>query len=144
MSERNIEIARHTAEAISRREVETLRELMAPECEIVPIRAAIENTVFRGPDALAKWFAAQDDAWASVRSEVEAFHDGPDWVLALGRIRARGRSSGAVLDVSAAAIYRFRAGRVTSIRIYTDRSEALADLGLAPGEQWPGPRSGAP
>jgi ketosteroid isomerase-like protein len=137
MSERNAEIVRRAQAAINRRDIEALGVLMAPECEIVPLRAALESTVFRGPDAAAKWFVAQDESWEDLSAEAEAFrHDG-DWVLVLGRIRARGRSSGAALDVRAAAIWRLREGLITSISIYTNRDEALADLGLASGDNSP-------
>jgi ketosteroid isomerase-like protein len=134
MSERNVEIARQAEAAIGRRDIEALRALMAPGCEIVPLRAAVESTVFRGPNAAAEWFAAWDESWEDLSFETEAIRHGGDWVLVQGRIRARGRSSGAELDVMAAAIWRLRDELITSIRIYTDRDRALADLGLAPDQ----------
>jgi ketosteroid isomerase-like protein len=124
------EIARRAYEAITRRDLETLAELLAPGCEIVPLRAAVDRTVFRGPYALTEWWAAQDEVWDGLTAETESAREGPDWVLDFGRIRARGRTSGALLDVQAAVVYRFRGGLITSIRIYTDRAEALADLDL--------------
>ena len=90
------------------------------------------STVFRGPDALSRFFAATDEAWESITAESESRREGPDWVLGFGRIRARGRESGAELDVPSAAVYRFRDGLITAIRVYTNRADALADLGLAP------------
>jgi len=105
--------------------------LLAPDCEIVPLRAAVDRTVFRGPHALTEWWAAQDDAWESMTAEDESWQEGPDWVLGFGRLRARGRKSGASLDVQAAGVWRFSDGLITSIRVYTNRAEALADLGLA-------------
>jgi ketosteroid isomerase-like protein len=90
------------------------------------------STVFRGPDALSRFFAATDEAWESITAESESRREGPDWVLGFARIRARGRESGAELDVPAAAVYRFRDGLITAIRVYTSRADALADLGLAP------------
>jgi ketosteroid isomerase-like protein len=132
MSQENVEIVRGAFEAFSRRDVKAIEALLAPDCEIVPLRAAVDNTVFLAPDAAAKWFAAIDDSWETLSIEAETFRDGDDWVLALGRIQARGRSSGVDLDVQAAAVWHFGDGLITHIRVYTDRSEALADLGLAP------------
>jgi ketosteroid isomerase-like protein len=83
-----------------------------------------------GPDAAAEWFAALDDSWESITAEAETHRHGDDWVLWLGHIRARGRGSGVILDQPAAAIWRLREGRITSLRTYTDRDRALADLGL--------------
>jgi ketosteroid isomerase-like protein len=130
--ESKIEIAQRTSEALRRRDLDALGELLAPDCEIVPIRADVEQTVFRGPDALSRFFAATDEAWESITAESESRREGPDWVLGFGRIRARGRESGAELDVPSAAVYRFRDGLITAIRVYTNRADALADLGLAP------------
>ena len=132
MPESKIEIAQRASEALRRRDLDALRELLAPDCEIVPIRADVDQTVFRGTDALPKWFAATDEAWESTTSETESIREGPDWVLGFVRLRARGRESGAELDVPAAGVYRFRDGLITSVRVYTSRAEALADLGLAP------------
>ena len=130
--ESKIEIAQRATEAFGRRDLDALGELLAPDCEIVPLRADVDQTVFRGPDALPKWLAAADEAWESMTPETESMREGPDWVLGFGRLRARGRESGAELDVPAAGVYRFRDGLITAIRIYTNRADALADLGLAP------------
>ena len=130
--ESNIEIARRATEALRSRDLNALRELLAPDCEIVPIRADVDQAVFRGPDALSRFFAATDEAWETITAESESRREGPDWVLGFARIRARGRESGAELDVPAAAVYRFRDGLITAIRVYTSRADALADLGLAP------------
>jgi ketosteroid isomerase-like protein len=133
MSHENVEIVRRAEAAINRRDLEELKLLMAPDCQVVPLSAAVDSTLYRGADVVATWFAALDESWESNTAEAETFRDGPDWVLTLGRIRARGRTSGASLDVSAAAIWRVRDGLITSVRIYTDRDRALADLGLAAG-----------
>jgi ketosteroid isomerase-like protein len=130
--ENKIEIAQRATEAIRRRDLDELGELLAPDCEIVPLRAAVERTVFRGPDALKRRFAAQDDVWEGLALETESWRQGSDWVLTFGRLRARGRQSGVPLDVQVAGIYRRRDGLITSVEVYTKRAEALAALGLAP------------
>ena len=130
-----IAIWRSAREAITRRDLDALGELLAPDCEIVPLRAAVDNTVFRGPHALTEWWAAQDEAWEGMSWAMESTREGPDWVLSIGRLRARGQGSGVPLDVQAAGIIRFRDGLITSIRVYTNRADALADLGLAPASE---------
>jgi ketosteroid isomerase-like protein len=131
--ESKIEIARRATEAILRRDVDALGKLLAPDCEIVPPSADVEQTVYRGPDAVSRWFAEADEAWESWSSDAESVREGPDWVLGFARFRARGRESGAELDVPAAGVYRFRDGLITAIRVYTSRADALSDLGLAAG-----------
>ena len=130
--ESKIEIAERATEALRLRDLDALGRLLTPDCEIVPFRAGVEQTVFRGPDAPSRWFAAVDEAWESGTFEVESRREGPDWVLSFVRVRTRGRESGAELDVPAAAVYRFRNGLITVLRLYTSRADALADVGLAP------------
>jgi ketosteroid isomerase-like protein len=129
VSQENVELVRRAEEAITRRDLDALRALLAPECEIVPLRTAVDNSVYRGPDAAAKWFAALNE-WETISFEHETFREGADWVLTLGRIQVRGRTSGANLDVEAAGVFYFRDGLITKIRNYTDRRDALADVGL--------------
>ena len=84
-----------------------------------------------GPDAVARWYAAVDDSWEEMTVEIDAVRVNGDSVLALGRIRGRGRDSGVAIDVEAAAVARFRDGLITSIHDYTDRAKALEAAGLS-------------
>ena len=131
MSEENVEIMRTAMDAFSRPDREGFGALLASDAEIVPVRAALEGTVFRGPDAAAQYCAAVDESWENLRWEVEEIRDGGAWVLALGHIRGRGRGSGAALDVKAAWVARFREGLATSFHTYTDRAEAFKAVGLS-------------
>jgi hypothetical protein len=38
-----------------------------PDAEIIPLRAALEDTADRGPNALTGFYAAVDDSWESVQ-----------------------------------------------------------------------------
>jgi len=125
-----VEIMRAAIAAFNRRDGEGFGALLARDAEIVPVRAALEGTVYRGPDAAAQYCAAVEASWDNLRWEVEEIKDGRDWVLALGRIRGRGRGSGALFDARGAWLARFRDGSVTSFRTYPDRAEALKAVGL--------------
>jgi ketosteroid isomerase-like protein len=131
MSEENVEVVRGVIDAFNRRDVEPLEALLAPDAEIVPIRAALEGTVYRGPGAAKQWYAAVDDSWESLTVEVEEMRDGGDWVLSLARVRGYGRGSGVPIDVEAASLVRFRHGIITSLRVFTSRAEALEAAGLS-------------
>ncbi|MGI9019755.1 MAG: nuclear transport factor 2 family protein [Solirubrobacterales bacterium] len=130
MSEEN-EIVRKLIEAFNRRDAEALQALLAPDAEIVPMRAALEDTVYRGPDAASQWYAALDQSWEGLTVEVEEIRDVAQGVLAIGRIRGRGRESGAGIDVEAASLVRFRDGLVTRLRTYSDVAQALEAAGLS-------------
>ena len=131
MSRANVESARAVVEAFNRRDVEALTALLAQDVEIVPIRAAVESTVYRGPDAAAQWYAAVDESWEDLKVEIEEVRDRGDRVLVLGRIRGRGRGSGAAIDVEAASVGYFRDGLITRLHHFTNRAEALEAAGLA-------------
>ena len=138
MSPRDVETVYTLVDAGNRRDVEALSALLAPDVEIVPMRAALEgSTSYRGPAAAKQWFAALEDSWEGLTAEIEEVRAAGDCVVALGRIRGRGRESGVDIDVEAALLARFRNGLVAYFRIYTDRSAALeaARLSSSPLEE---------
>ena len=122
---------RAVIEAFNRRDVETLTAFLAEDAKIVPIRAALEDTVFRGPDAVAEWYAAVDESWEELTVEMQGARDGGDWVVGLGRLRGRGRESGAAIDIEAASVAHFRDGLITSLQNFTTRAAALEAAGLS-------------
>jgi ketosteroid isomerase-like protein len=130
MSQGNVEIVRAAMEAFNRRDDAAFGALLADDAEIVPVRAVVEGTVYRGPDAASEYCAAVDETWENLRWDVEEIRDGSSWVLALGRIRGRGRGTGAAIDVRAGCVAHFRDGLVTSFRTYADRADALDAVGL--------------
>jgi ketosteroid isomerase-like protein len=131
MSQGNVEAMRTAMEAFNRRDGERFGELLAEDAEIVPVRAALEGTVYRGPNAAVQYCAAVDESWEDLRWEVEEIRDGGEWVLALGRIRGGGRGSGAAIDAKAGWVARFKDGRMTSFHTYANRAHALAAVGLS-------------
>src|SRR6476469_3221739 len=90
MSEGNVEIMRVAMEAFNRRDRDAFSARFAPDAEIVPVRAALEGTIYRGPRAGAEYCDAVDAAWAGLRWVVEDFQLVEDRVLAVGRIEGRG------------------------------------------------------
>ncbi len=130
MSQENVAVVRAAMEAFNRRDGEGFGALLAGDVEIVPVRAALEGTSYRGPDAAPQYCAAVDQTWEHLRWEIEEFREGGSWVLALGRIRGRGRDSGAEIDARAGWVAVFRDGLITNFHTYADRAEALEAVGL--------------
>jgi ketosteroid isomerase-like protein len=132
MSQENLERLRAGVAAFNRRDVEAFEALIADDVEIIPIRAALEGgTAYRGPGAVARWYAAVDESWEDLQVEIEEMRDGADRVLGLGRIRSRGRGSGVAIDVEVAALARFRDGLIVRLRIYSNRAEAAEAAGMS-------------
>jgi ketosteroid isomerase-like protein len=137
MSQENVEIMRAVIEAFNRRDGDGFGAFLAEDAEIVPVRAALEGTVYRGRTAAMQYCTAVEKSWEDLTWEVEEIKDGDGWVLALGRIQGRGRGSGAAIDARGAWLARFTDGLITNFRTYPDRREALKAVGLAAGARAP-------
>jgi ketosteroid isomerase-like protein len=130
MSQEDVEIMHTIIEAFNRRDGGAFGAFLADDAEIVPVRAALEGTVYSGRTAATQYCAAVEESWEDLTWEVEEIKDGDSWVLAVGRIQGRGRGSGAAIDAKGAWFARFRNGLVTNFRTYPDRREALAAAGI--------------
>jgi ketosteroid isomerase-like protein len=131
MSQENVEMVRRGADAFNRRDAEGFGVLLAPDAEIVPLRAALEGTVYRGPAAATEFFADSDESWENLHVEVEEIRDGGECILAFGRLWGRGRGSGVDTEMPMAWVVRFRDGQITTFRAYTDPDEAAEAAGLS-------------
>jgi len=131
MSQENVTLLQTAVEAFNNRDGEQFDRLLAPDAEIVPVRAALEGTTFRGPDAGSQYVAAVDESWDSLRWEVDELREVGESVLALGQIRGRGRGTGATIDTSGGWVAQFRDGLITRFRTCTSRKAALEAAGLS-------------
>jgi ketosteroid isomerase-like protein len=130
MSEENVERLQSAVEAFNQRDGEKFDRLLAADAEIVPVRAALEGTTYRGEGAGSQYCAAVDDSWESLRWEVDETRAVGESVLALGHIRGKGRRSGATIDTSGGWVAQFRDGLITRFRTCSSREEALEAAGL--------------
>jgi ketosteroid isomerase-like protein len=130
MSQENVETMRAALAAFGRRDGKAFGALLDKDAEIVPVRAALEGIVYRGPAAGMEYCAAVDASWEDLTWEIEDVRDGEDWVLVLGRIRGRGRDSGANIDARAGWVAHFRAGLITNFQTHSNRAAALKAVGL--------------
>jgi ketosteroid isomerase-like protein len=131
MSQENVEAATKLVEAFNRADLESFTAFFAPEAEIVPLRAAMENTIFRGPTAAEDFYAATRESWESPRLEIEEIRGAGDVLLVLGAFHARGHASGAEISVNPAWVMRFQDGAITLIHSFADREEAVEAAGLS-------------
>jgi ketosteroid isomerase-like protein len=118
-------------EATARQDLATMLEIADPDIELQPIMAVLEGRVYRGHEGVTHWMRELFEHWETFAPIGEEFHERGDTVIAFGRWQARGRVSGAELDGQPATwVVRFRDGRMTWLRTYTTRAEALDELGL--------------
>jgi ketosteroid isomerase-like protein len=130
MSQENVERMKGAMEAFNERDGAALDDFLATDAEIVPVRAALEGTMYRGGDAGTQYCTAVIESWEELRWDVEELRDGDDWVLALGHIRGQGRDSGVAVDARAGWLANFRDGLITRFQTYANRDDALEAAGL--------------
>jgi uncharacterized protein len=125
VSERNLEIVREAAAAWDRGDLETIESLLSPEVELVPLRAQLEDKVYRGHAGLRQMWDELHADWEQLRLPVERLIDRGDLVVALGRLTARGRASGVDRDVPLGQVWEVRDGAIVRMQAYSDPEDAV-------------------
>jgi len=131
MSEENVGRARRMIEWFNARDEEAAQAHSTDDVEIVPLRAAMEGTSYRGPQAFAAFGADSEASWEEIRFDPEALRDGGERVVAIGHLSARGRSSGVEVNARVAMLFEFRGNKLSHARIHSDVDEALKAAGLS-------------
>ena len=130
MSEGNVDLARRALELFNSGDRDALAAVTAPNAEIVPMRAALEGTVFSGETAFAEFWEAIDDTWEYTHIDAEEILDCGEKVLIVGRLRGRTRSTEVEVDSPMGWVLAFDGDKVASLRTYTDIAEAREAAGV--------------
>jgi ketosteroid isomerase-like protein len=133
MSQENVESFKRAVEAYNRRDVEALLEELDPEVEWHPAFEVLlggEATVSRGHKGVRELLRDTDETLAEIHIEFSEIQDLGDRVVAIGRLRTRGKESGAETESPVGTVAKFKAGRAILIRTYLDPREALEAAGL--------------
>ena len=72
-----------------------------------------------------------EEAFSEIQATPSELRDLGERVVAIGRLRARGKESGAITESAIAWIVKFDGGKVIRVREYLDPKEALAAAGLS-------------
>jgi ketosteroid isomerase-like protein len=136
MSRENVEIVRRVYEAAARRDPEAVIAAYDPEVEWDVSRSQmarlVGERVYRGHDGLRRFFRAYHDAWDDVRYGFDELIDAGDHqVVSIDIEQARGRSSGADVELTQYAIWTIRGGKVIRAVWFSDRAEAFEAAGLS-------------
>ena len=128
MSQENVEIVRRAFEASVRHDNESVFPLYDPEVEID--LTASGRGVYHGLEDIRQWFrdwlsAFEDPSW-----EVEEWIDAGEHVIAVMRLRGRGKLSRAPAEMVEAHVWTLRSGRLWRLRVYGTKLEALEAAGL--------------
>jgi ketosteroid isomerase-like protein len=106
------------------------RALWVAEPVIVPFRAALEGTQYRGPTALEEFGADTRESWESIRIEPEEIRElDPQRVLVVGKLIGRGRETGVETSAPIVNLFVISEGRIAESRYFGSERDALAEAG---------------
>jgi ketosteroid isomerase-like protein len=136
MSRENVEIVRAIYDAAGRRDSATVLALYDPEVELDNSRLQLvgfgtgSRTLYRGHDGLRRFFREWHEAWESIDYDYDELIDaGGDQVVSVVTRHARGRASGAEVELRAALLWTLREGKVISVVWFPTREAALEAAG---------------
>jgi len=131
-----VEIVRRAHEAFNRvglTSESTYRiavDLLHPEVEWHDQRELPGATVHHGIDEVVRHLASAEESVHYEPSDLLEILDAGPRVLAVYRVHARGRSSGAAVERDSVHVYSFRDARIERVEIFGTRAEALEAVGL--------------
>src|SRR4029453_3615842 len=130
MSQENVDVVGSLFDAVSRRDARTARALYDPEVEWDntrgPVQGLNERKVYRGYEAVRRWWQEYWEPWERVWDEVEELIDAGDQVISVQTTHARGAPSGFAVDLAhVAAVWTLRRGKIVRVALFTTRAEAL-------------------
>jgi ketosteroid isomerase-like protein len=129
MSQENVETVRRIYDAFGEGDFARALEEGEPDFEWIPPEQDIQGPV-QGLEGLRRFLEDQNEAFEDLRVEAEELKDHGDKVLALIRVRGRGRASGVEIDIRAANLWTFRGGRLIRGQVFPEREKALEAAGL--------------
>ena len=133
MSQENVEAFKRATDAANRRDIEAMLEDLDPDVEWHPAIAALlggKATMYRGHEGVREWFRDQEEAFAEVRIDYSEIRDVGERVVGIGRLRTRGKSSGAETESPVAWVIELKNGKAIHARAYLEPREALEAAGL--------------
>jgi ketosteroid isomerase-like protein len=132
MSQENVEIVREAAAAFNRRDLDAWLEYLADDIDYRAVEGALDDRgPIHGKDALRAYVDEGVGTFDDFRGEpLELIEAGEDKVIAVGRISGRAKLSGVETDLTYAALYTIRDGKVARGREYWTKEQALEAAGL--------------
>ena len=134
MSRENVETFKRALDAYNRRDIDGFLQAFDPAVETRPLTLATfgqEAAVYRGHDGLRQFVRDVDETLIDVQVEQLDIRDLGERLVATGRLRGRGRASGAEAESPVGWLVEFKDGRVVRMRDYLDPKEALEAAGLS-------------
>ncbi len=133
MTPGNAELASEYFAAYDRGGLDAWAEYWHPEITWRAAEGAVDDVgLMEGADALRRYYAAWEETFDEIRTEVEESFEVGDRLVAVVRGVARMKGSESEVDVRYAIVLEIRDGKIVSGREYFTREDALRAAGLDP------------
>ena len=130
MSQENVRLVERAIAAINARDIEGYLACCTENVKLETPVAAVGG-VYEGIDGIGRFFTDIEEAGPDFRIELDGVEEvGSKRVLAFLRTSSTGRASGIRLALSLTNVYDLIGGKISHIRIFLDRQEALKAVGL--------------
>src|SRR5262245_33555668 len=132
MSEENVELVRRVFDAYNQRDLDLMLSYGTEDLTLDVSESRSPNQgVYRGEAEVRAVWKTFVDAWDQLHWEpLELQALDADRVLSANRLTARGRGSGIEMTAHGAMIWTIRDGKVSQIRMFQSKAEALEATGL--------------
>ena len=104
MAQESIEIVRAAIEAWNRADFDAWIGAWDEHAEFHPLRAESKGHAYHGHDGLRRFAVEMAEEWEELCFEVDEIRGAGEQVVALGRVRARGETSGVERDAPLALV----------------------------------------
>ena len=130
MSRENVRLVERAIAAINARDIEGYLACCTENVKLETPVAAVGG-VYEGIDGIGRFFTDIEEAGPDFRIELDGVEEvGSKRVFAFLRTSSTGRASGIRLALSLTNVYDLIGGKISHIRIFLDRQEALKAVGL--------------
>ena len=130
MSEENVELARSAISRWNAGERRFPDEEIHPD--VVVVSRGVLDTSVRGRAGLRRYLREIDEQFDEWTSVMEDWHDGGDFVVALGHVRLRGRRSGVAFDQPVGFLFEIRGRQLLRFETFLDDpADALRTAGFS-------------
>ena len=133
MSQDNVDVVRRAIAAVNARDVDGYLACCTDDVQLVTPLAKIGGS-YDGPDAIRRFFADLSDTSPDFHITAERIEAvGSERVVAFLLVSATGRASGipAAADTPTGNVYDMANGKISRLRIFFDREEAVRAAGLS-------------
>ena len=130
MSQENMKLVERAIAAINARDIEGYRACCTEDVKLETPMAAVGG-VYEGIDGIGRFFTDIEEAGPDFRIELDGVEEiDSKRVVAFLRTSSTGRASGIPMAMPLTNVYDVIDGKISRIRIFLDRQEALEAVGL--------------